>query len=565
MESYVLDCLFCLLPSFLLFLFYVGLHCPRLCGWARVAVRASSWRLWVIICLILQLPLHKEKRTKAEDLKSLETDMVSGQVSDGPKLICKPTALARYLLQHCGSLTKAKLAAWPRGDPHLQTFSSQIFGEHRQKVQFTRDHLLLKDGGIVALDWAIGTRLIELTAKRRWEVKKEHQSVRKTLGCFTSTPPVLLLIPQFWGGMTPHLQLLCSQAMRQGFYVVVFHHRGTAGSPLTTTRLTEFGDPSDLEQAVTYVHSRHPSSVLVAVSEGSGSGVLLSYLGERGSSTCITAAAAISPVLLGQLWFESAMPPIYHWGVLFHRKMQLSRYASSFQGSLDVDRALRSSSLRDFEEALFCSPTKKAFPSNERSLNPSYSSLRGFSPTAAWALGERANPAQDWENYWGRNEPLRDADEMSVPVLCICSSDDPLLPPTSMLPLSLFQSNPYFLLALTDKGGHCGFTLEASKDINDGKPRNEEEEEGVWSHTAILEYLKVVSDFLKEAEGDWKSWGGQLETNSLKGQKGRMNVTALPRRRRGAMMKRSRTQPAEQSALDDADGDLFTWKRSYTR
>lgn len=248
MESYVLDCLFCLLPSFLLFLFYVGLHCPRLCGWARVAVRELSWRLWVIICLILQLPLHKEKRTKAEDLKSLETDMVSGQVSDGPKLICKPTALARYLLQHCGSLKKAKLAAWPRGDPHVQTFSSQIFGEHREKVQFTRDHLLLKDGGIVALDWAIGTRLIELTAKRRWEVKKEHQSVRKTLGCFTSTPPVLLLIPQFWGGMTPHLQLLCSQAMRQGFYVVVFHHRGTAGSPLTTTRLTEFGDPSDLEQ-----------------------------------------------------------------------------------------------------------------------------------------------------------------------------------------------------------------------------------------------------------------------------------------------------------------------------
>lgn len=78
-------------------------------------------------------------------------------------------------------------------------------------------------------------------------------------------------------------------------------------------------------QAVAYIHSRFPSSLLVAVSEGSGSGILLSYLGECGSSSHLTAAAAISPVLLGQVWFETAMPPIYRWGVLFQRKMQLSR------------------------------------------------------------------------------------------------------------------------------------------------------------------------------------------------------------------------------------------------
>ncbi|KAK5603112.1 hypothetical protein CRENBAI_000108 [Crenichthys baileyi] len=490
--------------------------------------------------------------------------MLSGHTSDGPRLICKPTALARYLLQHCGSLTKAKLAGWPWGDPHLQTVSSQKCGEHGHNIQFTRDHLLLKDGGTVALDWMVGTRLSEATVQRGWDVKKEYQSGRKPLGCFTSTPPVLLLIPQFWGGITPHLQLLCHQAMREGFYVVVFHHRGTAGSPLTMARLSEFGDPADLQQAVAYVHSRHPSSVLVAVSEGSGSGVLLSYLGERGSSTCLTAAAAISPVLLGQLWFESAMPPMYRWGVLFHRKMQLRRYVSSLRGMLDVDRALNSSSLRDFEEALFCSSTKVS-PSLERSLNPASSSLRGLTPAGAWALGERAYPAHDWDSYWGRNEPLRDADEVAVPVLCICSSDDPLLPPVSTLPLSLFQSNPYFLLAITDRGGHCGFTLEAGKQMDEGRTRKEGDDEGIWSHNAVLEYLRVVSDFLKEAERDWKSWQGRLEVNSLQGQKSRMNTTSLPRRRRGAMMKKSRPQPAGQSGVDDVEGGPFTWKRSYTR
>uniref|UniRef100_A0A3Q2QM86 Abhydrolase domain containing 15 n=1 Tax=Fundulus heteroclitus TaxID=8078 RepID=A0A3Q2QM86_FUNHE len=373
MASYLWNCLFCLLPSFFVFLLCLGLRWPRLCCWAKLAVRAAGWRLWVIICLILELPLHSDEGTKAKEMQSTQPAMFSGRTSGGPRFICKPTALARYLLQHCESLTKARLSDWPWGDPHLQTVSSQMCGEHGESIQFTRDHLLLKDGGIVALDWA-----------------KEHQSGRKALGCFTLTPPVLLLIPQFWGGMTPHLRLLCRQATRQGFCVVVFHHRGTAGSPLTTTTLSEFGDPADLEQVhMAYVRSCHPSSVLVAVSEGSGSGVLL--------------------------------------------------------GKLDVDRALSSSSLRDFEEALFCSPTKNSSPSP---------SLRGLTPAAAWALGERAYPAQDWESYWGRNEPLRDADEVAVPVLCICSSDDPLLPPASKLPLSLFQSNPYFLLALTDRGGH---------------------------------------------------------------------------------------------------------------
>lgn len=242
----------------------------------------------------------------------------------------------------------------------------------------------------------------------------------------------------------------------------------------------------------------------------------------------------------------------------------LIRYASSLRGTVDVDRALSSSSLRDFEEALFCSPTEKVSPSLERSLNPASPSQRGLTSAAAWALGERAYSAQDWESYWERNEPLRDADEVAVPVLCICSSDDPLLPSASTLPLSLFQSNPYFLLALTDRGGHCGFTLEARPQTDERRTRNEDQDEEIWSHVAVLEYLKGVSDFLKETERDGKSWRGQLDVNGLKGQKSKINSTAMPCQRRGAVGKRSRLQPPGQSSVDDLDGEPFTWKRSYT-
>uniref|UniRef100_A0A3Q3ADX8 Protein ABHD15-like n=1 Tax=Kryptolebias marmoratus TaxID=37003 RepID=A0A3Q3ADX8_KRYMA len=393
----------------------------------------------------------------------------------------------------------------PRFFSHLLFIYFQLCGQHGDNIQFTRDHLLLKDGGVVALDWAVGTRLGEAAMRKRWDG-------RKALGCFTSAPPVLLLIPQSWGGMSPHLKLLSLQATRQGFYVVVFHHRGTAGTPLTTARLTEFGDPADLEQAVSYVHSRHLSSVLVAVSEGSGSGVLLSYLGEHGSSTYLTAAAAISPVLLGQLWFEAAMPPVYRWAALFRRKTQLS----SFRGVLDVDRALSCSNLRDFEEALF------------------------------------SHQAKNWESYWERNEPLRDADEAAVPVLCICSRDDPVLTPASTLPLSLFLNNPYFLLVLTDRGGHCGFTLEGREEMDDG----------IWSHSVALEYFKVVAEFLKDGEREGASWRG--EVNGQIGQRSRVNAGVSSRGRRATVTRRPRAQVMEQSCTDDGEGGNYTWRRSYT-
>ncbi|XP_078121477.1 protein ABHD15 [Sander vitreus] len=562
MASFAWNYLFCLLPSLLLLL---SLHVPRVRCWTRLVVRAAGWRLWVFICLILELPLDRNIRTWTKETESPEIDILSrlGQTSDGPRLICKPTALAKYLLRHCGSLARPRLASWPRGDPHLQTLSSLLCGQHKDTLQFTRDNLLLRDGGILALDWAVGTRLGEVVGR------KEHQSGGKALGCFTTTPPVLLLIPESWGGMTPHLKVLCHQAVRQGFYVVVFHARGTAGCPLTTARLTEFGDQADLEQAVAYVHSRHPSSVMVAVSEGSGSGILLSYLGECGSSSHLTAAAAISPVLQGQLWFETAMPPIYRWGVLSHRKLQLSRYASSFRGVLDVDRALSCSSLKDFEETLSCSSTqlqqrtpRTPVSALNSGLNSGSIPPRGLAPSVAWALGERASSAKDWDTYWERNEPLRDADEVAVPVLCIRSRDDPLLPPASTLPLPLFQSNPYFLLVLTDRGGHCGFTLEGREEMEGGRTGNEEVEDSNWSHIAVLEYFRVVADFLKGEERDGVRLDGPLGENSQAGQRSRTSNNL--RRRRANMVRRQRLQAPEESSVEAEEGN-FTWKRSYTR
>lgn len=235
-----------------------------------------------------------------------------------------------------------------------------------------------------------------------------------------------------------------------------------------------------------------------------------------------------------------------------------------------MDRALSSSSLRDFEETLSCSSAQlqqrgpiPPLSSGHSGLSSGSHSMQG-PPSVAWALGERVYPAKDWDSYWERNEPLRDADEVAVPVLCVCSCDDPLLPPASTLPLPLFQSNPYFLLALTDRGGHCGFTLEGQEEMEGGRTGNEEVEDGNWSHIAVLEYFRVVADFLKWEARDEASRGDLFGEYSQAGQRSRISNMAPPRRRRATMMRRLRLQTPEESSVDAEEGN-FTWKRSYTR
>lgn len=302
------DFLICLLPSLMLVVVSILLQRSQIRHLVESAVQRLGCVMWTLTCRLLKLS-HTN---------------VSGWTKEKPevKLICKPTALTSYLRKHCHALAQPPLATWPQTDPHLQIITNLMWptleGDEPHRVRFTRDHLLLHDGGIVALDWAVGL-------SHQDQIKRQHHPGGKVLGLHSSNPAIVILIPNALGRLTPHLLKLCHLALKQGFYPVVFHRRGHGGCPLTTPRFQEFGNPSDLMQAVAYLRSHHPSSTLLAVSEGSGSGVLLSYLGECGSSSYLMAAACISPVFHGQLWFENEFPWLYHWVALIYRKFQINR------------------------------------------------------------------------------------------------------------------------------------------------------------------------------------------------------------------------------------------------
>ncbi|XP_027009174.2 protein ABHD15-like isoform X1 [Tachysurus fulvidraco] len=516
---------FCLTPSMLLFSVAMLFRSKRICRLVEKGTRKLTCGIRIIICSLLKL-LHP-----CVFYTSWDQDAKI-------KLVYKPTALANYVIENCKAFACAPSARWPKADPHLQFFFNFICpveddAQRHCGITFTRDHLQIQDGGIVALDWAV--RLKEQNA----QAKMEHYPGERAPGCRTSTPPVVILIPNALGKITQNLLSLCRLGLQQGFYPVIFHRRGHGGCPLATPRYQEFGDPSDLVQAVLFVQSRHPSSHLFAISEGSGSGLLLSYLGERGSSSYLVAAACISPVFHGQRFFETPFPKLYHEAVLYYRKLQLSRYATALSSVMDIKKIFSCRSLQDMEKLMFCS-VKLLDTSQKDTLNQGV---------------ELRSVQTNWAGYWERNEPLRDADEVALPVLCLCSTDDPFLPPAYTLPMSIFQNSPYFFLALTSQGSHCGFLQQ-----NDAS----------WSHKAVLEYFQVVTEFftVEETKCYMEGFVGRDVVQGLRHKSGGF----AHRRRKPTMLRRDRPVSGSQRQLSShsrpvtfEEQETFTWNRSYTR
>lgn len=108
-----------------------------------------------------------------------------GETARTVALICKPSALANYLLKHCRTFSNySPCVGWTwRASAVLQSVYEACW-PYDSPVQFVRDNLLLSDDGLVALDWAVPS----------------YQKRRRTSS--HSVSPVLLIIPNSFGKIT---------------------------------------------------------------------------------------------------------------------------------------------------------------------------------------------------------------------------------------------------------------------------------------------------------------------------------------------------------------------------
>ncbi|KAM9732731.1 protein ABHD15 [Menidia menidia] len=472
-------------------------------------------------------------RCVSDRLDNSGAQPVSGGAAPGEEartaaLVCKPSALANYLQKHCRTFGNYwPVVGWTwRSSAFLQSVYEACW-PYESSVQFVRDNLQLSDDGLVSLDWAVPS----------------YQKRRRTSS--HSTSPVLLIIPNSFGKITRNVLKLCEMALSHGYLPAVFNRRGHNGTPLTTIKLQQFGDPSDLREAVRYIRYRQPAGRLYAVSESSGSGLLLSYLGECGSSSYVTAAVCLSPVFRCQSWFENGPCWPLQWVLALYQKMCLSRYRTALGEIMQTDALFSSCSLRAVEEALF-----------------SHTGRVGCPQTVPTGTGNGcSNTSAAWDAYWERNEPLRDVDEVAIPVLSVCAKDDPIRGDAqTTLPLELFETNPHFFLLLTERGGHCGFSAQSERRAA-GAPAAfgsaaaphaaTGSSDTNWSHLVVLEFFRATTDFFNAEE----------RAKQLAAKRRGLGAAGGGRAFRHRSVSTCKRVPACSHNIHE----IYNWQRSYTR
>ncbi|KAL8588128.1 hypothetical protein ACOMHN_059502 [Nucella lapillus] len=250
-----------------------------------------------------------------------------------PSLHYRESALNSRLLSRCGLRHRVFSPAFWMTSSHVQTVLAACWprGGDGQEVTFQREYLQMRDKGVVALDWAT---TVQPRVKRK--------------------ATVLLVLPPVTGD-AHSVSTLCELATKRGFRTVVFNPRGHGNSVLTTAKLLNAADPSDMRQVVKYLRQRFPKSRLAAVAHGTGCGLLISYLGEFGSSALLSAGTCVSPCYDTVEKFSGPLRSLYDLAHLLRLKWILLQHAKALSAVVDVKKAvLKAWSFRAYEEAVYC-------------------------------------------------------------------------------------------------------------------------------------------------------------------------------------------------------------------
>lgn len=322
-----------------------------------------------------------------------------------------------YIINKCKMMSQPfTIPGWAT-NRHVQTVLAPII--QRKQLSFQREVVTLKDGGILTLDWAM-----------------------KELGNRKKSDPVLLILPGLAGDRNG-VSSLCKLSVERGYWTVVFNKRGYGNAAILTPKLQSFADPTDLKEAVEHIRRQFPDSYISASGSSAGSALLAAYLGTYGESADISAAVLNCPGYDPEALFRDHVRQPYNYVLLRSLKALVSQHKSILSRVVDMEEAMKSSSLIEFEEKLFCR-------------------IYGYS---------------SMKEYWAHNDPTSNLANIAPPALCINSLDDPICVKEN-IPWDEFYEHDKSILLTTDKGGHCGFLQYPHLDS--------------WADNVTLEFIAAV-------------------------------------------------------------------------
>jgi predicted alpha/beta-fold hydrolase len=138
---------------------------------------------------------------------------------------------------------------------------------------------------------------------------------------------------------------------------------------------------------------------------------------------------------------------VYDYLMTITLKKFLRRHERELHAVVDIPKALKATSIREFDEHVFMK-------------------MHGFA---------------DLESYWAQNNPMRAVENIQRPMLCINALDDPVCTKTTIR-YDQFEDNPMAMLIETGNGSHCAF-YEGNVFLKS------------WSNEAAIRYLDKLREF----------------------------------------------------------------------
>lgn len=281
--------------------------------------------------------------------------------------------------------------------------------------------MITEDGGTLALDWVVNDQ----------EMKEEQ--------------PIVFLYP----GVTGHSQVsyvleIATHLTEHGYRVVAMNQRGI-NCELTSAKLSCGGYTGDIEQIIKHIRAKYVNADIYGVSYSMGANLLLKYAGESKSNELKGIVSISNPLDLtkSNYMFSQFFGKHLYSSVICRDALHMFAghkvEMSKLFNIVEYENIMKSKTLHDLDVCL--SPK-----------------LYGYGTADLY--------------YAGAGSGLH-LSQIQVPTLIISSVDDPFVHESV-----LKHTNPNIIMAVTNRGGHLGFS------------------EGVWPWALRNWTSEVISEYL---------------------------------------------------------------------
>ena len=345
------------------------------------------------------IPYILRKRQRREAITLTHTNSHSEQILSSHKIISE---FKKYCDYYYPSLLD------PSGLFHSIWYVITRKIRFPRMLEYSRELLLLEDGGTVALDW-------------------------RTQNADTDSPVVVIHHGLCGHSQSSYVKSMVIELESQGFYCVVFVARGCGKNTLTTPETFTASRTSDFKAVIKHVYQMCNGRDVHAVGFSLGAGLLLKHLGESGNNTYLKSAVAISPSFdfhvktsLFEYFSSIAVKGLKKY--IKQNQRFLQNHPSSM---LDWDGMMRSKNIYEFDQAAIVGKYR-----NDKSGRFLHH------PTV--------------EEYYSISSCIHVANQIEIPTLALSSVDDPVCS-VEGVPLNHSQIGKGLAIVIVQHGGHVGF------------------------------------------------------------------------------------------------------------